>query len=180
MEGSGLGLRRTHPRVGRKNNSAFLVFQTRGAETRRRLSPRQRFSLPNFPNTRGRNVKKAIGAVPVVFGVFLTPGAAVAGLHESPWPGCCPLRSASIFAHDRCVTTRVTAGVNGFAPVFFVYRVPVRHRSYVVPSYRARPHGTASMILRVASMSQSRVVPPTPAEIEEVESQHLSRKRRLS
>ena len=85
-----------------------------------------------------------------------------------------------MFAHDCCVMTRVTAGVKKFAPEFVLHRVPVRHRSYVVPSSRARPHGTASMILRVASGSELRVVAPTKAEVEEVESQHSSRRRRLS
>ena len=32
MEGSGLGLWRTHPRVGRNNDLAFPSIQTRGAE----------------------------------------------------------------------------------------------------------------------------------------------------
>ena len=56
---------------------------------------------------------KAIDGVLVVLGMFLTPGAAVAGLHESAWPGCFPLRSSGMFAHACCVTTRVTAGVGG-------------------------------------------------------------------
>ena len=56
---------------------------------------------------------KAIAGVLVVLGMFLTPGAAVAGLHESIWLGCFPLRSAGMFAHAFCVTTRVTAGVGG-------------------------------------------------------------------
>ena len=33
-------------------------------------------------------MNKAIAGVLVVLGMFLTPGAAVAGLHESTWPGC--------------------------------------------------------------------------------------------
>ena len=48
MEGSGLGLRRTHPRVGQSNDSAFPIIQTRGAE------------------------QKAIAGVLVVFGMLLT------------------------------------------------------------------------------------------------------------
>ena len=32
-------------------------------------------------------MKKAIAGVLVVLGMFLTPGAAVAGMHESTWPG---------------------------------------------------------------------------------------------
>ena len=56
---------------------------------------------------------KAIAGVLVVLGMFLTIGAAVAGLHESTWPGCFPLRSSGVFAHACCVTTRVTAGVGG-------------------------------------------------------------------
>ena len=58
-------------------------------------------------------MKKAIAGVLVVLAMFLTPGAAVAGLHESTWPGCFPLRYSGMFAHARCVTTRVTAGVGG-------------------------------------------------------------------
>ena len=58
-------------------------------------------------------MKKAIAGVLVVLAMFLTPGAAVAGLHESTCPGCFPLRSSGMFAHARCVTTRVTAGVGG-------------------------------------------------------------------
>ena len=54
-----------------------------------------------------------IAGVFVVLGMFLTPGAAVAGLHESTWLGCFPLRSSGMFAHACCVTTRVTAGVGG-------------------------------------------------------------------
>ena len=76
---------------------------------------KQRFSLPNHPDTRPRNMKKAIAGVLVVLGMFLTPGAAVAGLHESTRPGCFPLqRSSGMFAHACCVTTRVTAGVGGW------------------------------------------------------------------
>ena len=56
-------------------------------------------------------MKKAIAGVLVVLGMFLTPGAAVAGLRESTWPGCFPLRSSGMFAHACCVTTRVTASV---------------------------------------------------------------------
>ena len=58
-------------------------------------------------------MKKAIAGVLVVLGMLLPPGAAVAGLHESTWPGCFPLRSSGMFAQARCVTTRVTAGVGG-------------------------------------------------------------------
>ena len=86
-----LRLRRTQPRVGRNNDSIFSIIQTRGAEKRR-----------------------LIAGVLVVLGMFLTPGAAVAGLlHESTWPGCFPLRSSGMFAHACCVTTRVTAGGGG-------------------------------------------------------------------
>ena len=74
---------------------------------------KQRFSLPNYPDTRRRNVKKAIAGVLVVLVMFPTPGAAVAGWHESTWPGCFPLRSSGMFAYACCVTTRVTAGVGG-------------------------------------------------------------------
>ena len=70
---------------------------------------KQRFSLPNFPGTGRRNMKKAIAGVLVVLGMLLTPGA----LHESTWPGCFPLRSSGMFAHVCCVTTGVTAGVVG-------------------------------------------------------------------
>ena len=59
---------------------------------------KQRFSLPNYPDTRRRNMKKVIAGVLVVLGMFLTPGAAVAGLHESTWPGCFPPRSSGMFA----------------------------------------------------------------------------------
>ena len=72
---------------------------------------KQRFSLSNFPETRRRNMK-AIAGVLVVLGVLLTPGAAVARLHESTWPGCFPPRSSGMLAHACCVT-RVTAGVGG-------------------------------------------------------------------
>ena len=58
-------------------------------------------------------MKKAIAGVLVVLAMFLTPGAAVTGLHESSWPGCFPLRSSEMFAHACCVTMRVTAGVGG-------------------------------------------------------------------
>ena len=58
-------------------------------------------------------MKKAIAGVLVVLGMFLTPRAAVAALHESTWPGCFPLRSSRMFAHACCVTMRVTAGVGG-------------------------------------------------------------------
>ena len=60
-------------------------------------------------------MKKAIAGVLVVLAMFLAPGAAVAGLHESTWPGCFPLRSSGMFAHPCCVTTRVIAGVGGGA-----------------------------------------------------------------
>ena len=75
MEGSGLGLRRIHPRVGRSNDS---------------------FSLPNYPDTRRRNTKKAIAGVLVVFGMFLTAGATLYAPktrepiyepHRWTWPG---------------------------------------------------------------------------------------------
>ena len=56
---------------------------------------------------------KAIAGVLVVLAMFLTLGAAVAGLHESTWPGCFPLRSSVMLAHTCCVTMRVTAGVGG-------------------------------------------------------------------
>ena len=56
---------------------------------------------------------RAIAGVLVVLGMFLTPGAAVARLHESTCPGCFPLQSFGIFAHACCVTTRVIAGVGG-------------------------------------------------------------------
>ena len=59
-------------------------------------------------------MKKAIAGVFVVLGMFLTPGAAVAGLHESTRPECFPLRSSGMFAHACCMTTRVTAGVGGW------------------------------------------------------------------
>ena len=59
-------------------------------------------------------MKKALAAgVLVVLGMFLTPGAAVAGLNESTRPGCFPLRSSGMSAHACCVMTRVTAGVGG-------------------------------------------------------------------
>ena len=58
-------------------------------------------------------MKKAIAGVLVVLGMLLTPGVAVAGLHESTWPACFPLRSSGMFAHACCVTTRVTAGEGG-------------------------------------------------------------------
>ena len=74
---------------------------------------KQRLLLPNYPDTRRRNMKKAIAGVLVVLGMFLAPGAAIAGLHESTRPGCFPLRSSGMFAHACCVTTRVTAGVGG-------------------------------------------------------------------
>ena len=60
-------------------------------------------------------MKKAIAGVLVALAMFLAPGAAVAGLHESTWPGCFPLRSSGMFAHPCCVTTRVIAGVGGGA-----------------------------------------------------------------
>ena len=90
------------------------------ADGRKRPGPRdssssrtkQRFSLPNYPDTGRRNMK-AIAGVLVVLGMFLTPGAAVAGLHESTWPGCFPLRSSGMLAHACCVTTRVVDGVGG-------------------------------------------------------------------
>ena len=72
------------------------------------------------------------------------------------------------------------SSVAAFAPEFVVPRVPVRHRSCVVPRYRARPHDTAKKLLRVASVSESRAVPPPQAEVEEVESRRSSRKRSLS
>ena len=53
---------------------------------------KQRFSLPSYPDTRRRNMEKAIAGVLVVLAMFLTPGTAVALLHESTWPGCFPLR----------------------------------------------------------------------------------------
>ena len=58
-------------------------------------------------------MKKAIAGVLVVLDMFLTPGAGVAGLYESTWPGCFRLRSSGMFAHDYCGTTRVIAGVGG-------------------------------------------------------------------
>ena len=58
-------------------------------------------------------MKQAIACVLVVLDRFLTPAAAVAGLHEPTWSGCFPLRSSGTFAHARCVMTRVTAGVGG-------------------------------------------------------------------
>ena len=74
-----------------------------------------------------------------------------------------------------------TSSVTAFAPEFVVPHVPVRHRSYVVPGSRARPHGTANKLFRVASVSELRVVPPPPqADVEKVESQRSSRKRSLS
>ena len=44
-------------------------------------------------------MKKTVAGVLVVLGMFLTPGAAVAGLPESTWSGCFPLRSSGMFAH---------------------------------------------------------------------------------
>ena len=70
-------------------------------------------------------MKKAIAGVFVLLGMFRTPGAAVAGLHESTWPGCFPLRSSGMFAHACCVTTRVTAGVGGGGLAFWLgFRKP--------------------------------------------------------
>ena len=92
------------------------------AEGRKRPGPaedssssrtKQRFGLPNYPDTRRENIKTMIAGELVVLGMFLTPGAAVAGLHESIWRGCFPLWSSGTFAHVRCVTTRVIAGVGG-------------------------------------------------------------------
>ena len=74
---------------------------------------KQRFSLPNCPDATGTNMKKAIAGVLVARGMFLTPGVAIAGLHESTWPGCSPLRSCGMFAHACCVATRAPAGVGG-------------------------------------------------------------------
>ena len=68
-----------------------------------------------------------------------------------------------------------TSSVAVFAPEFVVPRVPVRHRSYVVPGYRARPHGTAKKLLRVASVYELRFVLSPQAEVEKVESQRSSR-----
>ena len=59
-----------------------------------------------------------------------------------------------------------TSSVAAFAPEFIVPRVPVRHRSYVVPRYRARPHSAEKKLLGMASVSDLRVVPP-PTEEEE-------------
>ena len=71
-------------------------------------------------------MKKAIAGVLVVLGMFLTPGAAVAGLHKSAWRGCFPLWSSGMFAHVCCVTTRVTAVVSKAEyPLFPV--IPVFH-----------------------------------------------------
>ena len=75
---------------------------------------RQRFSLLNYPDTRRRNMKKAIAGVVVVLGMFLTPGR-----------GCCRriaqiylawVLSSVVFRDVRSclllyVTTSVTAGV---------------------------------------------------------------------
>ena len=58
-------------------------------------------------------MKKATAGILVVLGMFLTPGAAVAGMHESTWPGCFPLRSSGMFAQACRLTARVTAGVDG-------------------------------------------------------------------
>ena len=44
-------------------------------------------------------MKKAIAGVLVVLAMFLTPGAAVAGLHASTSPGSFPLRSSGMLAH---------------------------------------------------------------------------------
>ena len=73
-----------------------------------------------------------------------------------------------------------TSSVAASAPEFVVPRVPVRHRSYVVPRYRARSHGAANKLFRVASVSELHVVPPPQAGVEEVKSQRSSRKRSLS
>ena len=62
------------------------------------------------------------------------------------------------------------SSVAAFAPEFVVPRVPVCHRSYVVPKYRACPHGAANKLLRAASVSEIRVVPPPQTGVEEVES----------
>ena len=69
-----------------------------------------------------------------------------------------------------------TSSVAVFAPEFDVPLVPVR----IIVMYCARSHGTAKKLLRVASVSEFRVVPPPQAEVEEVESQRSSRKRSLS
>ena len=74
---------------------------------------KQRYSLPKDLNMRRRNMKQAIAGVLVLLDMFLTPAAAVAGLHALTWSGCFPLRSSGTFAHARCVMTRVTAGVEG-------------------------------------------------------------------
>ena len=77
---------------------------------------KQRCSLPNYQLSRHEAQKHEegyIASVLVVLGMFLTPGAAVAGLHESTWPGYFPLQSSGMFAHACCVTTRMTAGVGG-------------------------------------------------------------------
>ena len=54
-------------------------------------------------------------------------------------------------------------------PDFVVPRVSVRHGGYVVPRYRARPHGMERKLLGMASVSELRVVPPPQDDDEEVE-----------
>ena len=68
-----------------------------------------------------------------------------------------------------------TSSVAVFAPEFVVPHVPVRHRSYVVIRYPARPHCTAKKLLRVASVYELRFVLSPQAEVEKVESQRSSR-----
>ena len=53
-------------------------------------------------------------------------------------------------------------------PDFAVPRVSVRHGGYVVPRYRARPHGMERKLLGMAGVSELRVVPP-PQDDDEAE-----------
>lgn len=66
------------------------------------------------------------------------------------------------------------------APEFVVPRVPVRNGGFVVPKYRARPHGAERKLLGMTSVSDLRVVPPPQSSGREVESHHPSSSTRSS
>ena len=81
-------------------------------------------------------MNKAIAGVLVALGMSLTPGAAVAGLHEPTWSGSFPLRSSGMFAYVCCVMTRVTAGVGGGSLAFMARLSKIREKKDKQPRAR--------------------------------------------
>ena len=142
-------------------------------------SSAKRPSVPISPAVAAAATAAAAGPVAglvaeaLVAGALAVEGSAQRSQTTREVPCCCSasetVRSCSGVAR-KGVKRKLSTPVAASTPEFVVPRVSVRHGGYVVPRYRARPHGTERKLLGMANMSELRVA-PSPAGKDELESE---------